>query len=100
MVMVVFSFRAVFRKESWMFCAGLLSICRSPLSWTTVIQVQRPVRPSQPWCCKGERNRGSPNQCRGYPILIHDNRGGRLLYDTALSPSFQLLLREISGQPG
>src|ERR1043165_9894237 len=31
MVIVALSLRAVLRKESWMFCAGL-SICRSPLS--------------------------------------------------------------------
>src|SRR5438552_12759461 len=30
-VMAVLSLRAVLRKESWMFCAGLFSICRSPL---------------------------------------------------------------------
>src|SRR5882762_10728982 len=28
--MLSFSLRAVLRKESWMFCAGLFSICRSP----------------------------------------------------------------------
>src|ERR1700747_2123447 len=28
--MLSFSLRAVLRKESWIFCAGLFSICRSP----------------------------------------------------------------------
>src|SRR5437773_1823998 len=30
MVMFALSFRAVLRNESWMFCAGLFSICPSP----------------------------------------------------------------------
>src|SRR4029434_4601285 len=33
--MLLFSLRAVLRKESWMFCAGLFSIYRSPCqNWT------------------------------------------------------------------
>src|SRR5580704_17289448 len=50
--MLSFSLRAVLRKESWMFCAGLFSICRSPCklvchsSW--ILAARGAKRPQSP----------------------------------------------------
>src|SRR5215813_2025552 len=42
--MLSFSLRAVLRNESWIFCAGLFSICRSPCKfWTFNKLLPQPV---------------------------------------------------------
>src|SRR5215831_21028339 len=52
--MLSFSLRAVLRKESWIFCAGLFSICRSPCKFWTF----KATAPRNPWRDRSQRPGG------------------------------------------